>query len=141
MIITPQIVDSIVGFNGIWVVFHLIYFGIYYSKYSACFHKLSSVDHLEKTNFYEQELIDITRQNTWIKIKKLQRISYFPTLGITVLHLTVFYFCWEWEIFIRYYLSAIYILIGGLVFIFLANKTQGARVLRGKKGPFIRGPF
>lgn len=91
MIITPRIVDSIMGFNAIWVAIHLIYFGIYYSKYSTCFHKLTSLDHLEKANVYEQELIDITRVNTWNKIKKLQRISFFPIVGIFVLHLVIFY--------------------------------------------------
>ncbi|MDF3027905.1 MAG: hypothetical protein K0S23_2212 [Fluviicola sp.] len=144
MIITQQIEDAVLGFNAIWVVIHFSYFSFYYSRYSACFHKLRSMDLLEKANLYEQELIDITRENTWKKIKKLQRISYFPTLGIAVLHLVVFYFYWEREIFGAYYTSAFYILIGGLVFMFLANKTQGARVLRGGRGgrgSFFRGPF
>jgi hypothetical protein len=141
MIITPQIKEAVLGFNAVWVVIHFIYFSIYYSRYSACFHKLRSVDFLEKADIYDQELIDVTRVNTRRKIKKLQRISFFPTLGIFLLHLMAFYFYWEREIFTRYWPSVIYILIGALVFIFLANKTQGARVLRGRKGPFIRGPF
>lgn len=119
------------GFNAIWVVFHLIYFGIYYSKYSSLFHKLRRLDVLEKTELHEQESIDFQREVTWVKIKKLQRISFLPVLGIASLHLVVFYFCWEWEIFTLYYLSSIYILTGALIFIFLANKTQGSKVLRG----------
>lgn len=132
MIITPQIEEEILGFHGLWVVIHFTYFSIYYSRYSACFHKLKSVDHLEKANIYDQELIDITRVNTWTKIKKLRRISFFPTFGVSILHLASFYFYWEWEIFVDYWIGTVYILIGALVFIFLANKTQGARVLRGK---------
>lgn len=143
MIITPQIEEAILGFHAIWVVIHFTYFSIYYSRYSACFHKLKSVDQLEKANIYEQELIDITRVNTWNRIKKLKRISFFPTFGIAVLHVISFYLYWEWEIFATHYMSVIYILIGALVFIFLANKTQGARVLRSVGGSksSIRGPW
>lgn len=132
MIITPEIEREILGFHGLWVVIQFTYFSIYYSRYSACFHKLKSVDKLEKANLYDQKLIDVTRVNTWKKIKKLQRISFFPTFGVFILHLASFYFYWEWEIFVDYWIGTVYILIGGLVFIFLANKTQGARVLRGK---------
>ncbi len=141
MIITPQIEEAVLGFHAIWVAIHFTYFSIYYSRYSACFHKLKSVDQLEKANLYDQELIDITRVNIWKKIKKLQRISFFPTLGIFILHLVSFYFYWEWEIFTGYWLGTIYILIGALVFIFLANKTQGARVLRGKSPKWPGGRF
>lgn len=131
------------GFNALWVVFHLIYFGIYYSKYSSCFHKLRRLNVLKKTERYEREVIDFQEEITWKKIKKLQQISFFPVLGIALLHLVVFYFCWEWEIFTQYYSSAIYILIGALIFVFLANKTQGSKVLRGgpnsgsDSGPWI----
>ncbi|WP_430405058.1 hypothetical protein [Fluviicola sp.] len=131
MIITSEIVESIMGFNAIWVAVHLIYFGIYYGKYSGLFHKLTRLDGLEKAGFHEKEIIDFQRDRTWKRIQKLHRISFFPSLGIAVLHLTVFYFYWEWEIFSQYYSSAIYILIGALVFILLANKTQGSKVLRG----------
>lgn len=132
MIITPQIEEEILGFHGLWVVIHFTYFSIYYSRYSTCFHKLKSVDQLEKAKLYAQELIDATRVNTWTKIKKLRRISFFPSVGIFILHLASFYFYWEWEVFVDYWLGSVYILTGALVFIFLANKTQGARVLRGK---------
>lgn len=129
------------GFNAIWVVIHLIYFGIYYGKYSSLFHKLTRLTGLERMDFYEKEVIDDERQRTWKKIKNLERISFFPSLGITVLHLTVFYFYWEWEIFSQYYFSVIYILIGALVFVFLANKTQGGRVLRGRGAKWPGGFF
>lgn len=132
MIITPQIRYSVLGFNGIWVLIHFVYFVIYYSRYSDYFHKLDRLDRLEKMEFYETSAIDLQREKIRNKIKKLQRISFFPTLGIFLLHLITFYFYWESEIFVEYWLSAIYILIGALVFVFLANKTQGARVLRGK---------
>lgn len=141
MIITPQIEQEILGFHGLWVVIQFTYFSIYYSRYSACFHKLRSVDKLEKADIYDQELIDVTRANTWKRIKKLQRISFFPTLGIFIFHLTSFYFYWEWEVFADYWMGSVYILIGALVFIFLANKTQGARVLRGKSPRWPGGPF
>lgn len=118
------------GFNAIWVVFHLIYFTIYYSKYSGCFHKLSSLDRLKKTDTFDQEIIDFQKELTWKKIEKLHRVSYFPVLGIALLHLGSFYFFWQIEIFTQYYLSVIYILIGALTFILLANKIQGAKVLR-----------
>ena len=132
MYITPQIEVAVFEFDAIWIVIQFSYFSFYYSRYSACFHKLKSVDHLEKANLYEQELIDVTRANTWKKIRKLKRISFFPPIGIAVFHLVTFYLYWEREIFTKYWISVIYILIGALVFIFLANKTQGARVLRGK---------
>jgi hypothetical protein len=132
MYITPQIEIAVFEFDAIWIVIQFSYFSFYYSRYSACFHKLKSVSHLEKANLYDQELIDVTRANTWKKIRKLKRISFFPPIGIAVLHLVIFYLYWEWEIFTKYWISVIYILIGALVFIFLANKTQGARVLRGK---------
>ena len=141
MILTDEIQSALIGFNAIWVVGHFIYFSFYYSKYSACFHKLNSVNSLEKTQVYEQALIDVTRSNTWNKIKKLRRISFFPPCGILGLHLLVFYLFWENEIFHQYYYVCFYIFIGALGFIFLANKTQGARVLRGKNGPFFRGPY
>ena len=132
MYITPQIEVAVFEFDAIWIVIQFSYFSIYYSRYSACFHKLKSIDSLEKANLYDQELIDLTRANTWKKIKKLQRISFFPPFGIAIFHLVTFYFYWAWEIFTTYWLSVVYILIGTLVFVFLANKTQGARVLRGK---------
>lgn len=136
MYITPQIEVAVFEFDAIWIVIQLTYFSIYYSRYSACFHKLKSVDKLEKANIYDQELIDVTRVNTWKRIKNLRRISFFPPIGIALLHLVVFYLYWEREIFTRYWISTIYILTGALVFVFLANKTQGARVLRGK---YLRG--
>lgn len=111
----------------------MIYFVIYYSKYSGLFHKLRRLDVLEKTETYEQEMIDFQRMVTWKKINKMQRVSYFPTLGIAILHLLSFYSFWNREVFTQYYLSVIYILIGALIFILLANKTQGSRVLR--RGP------
>ena len=132
MYITPQIEEGVLEFDAVWIVIQFSYFSIYYSRYSACFHKLKSVDLLEKANLYEQKLIDVTRANTWTKIKKLKRISFFPPIGIAVLHLATFYLYWEREIFTRYWPSVVYILIGALVFIFLANKTQGAKVLRGR---------
>ncbi|WP_300663503.1 hypothetical protein [Fluviicola sp.] len=129
LFITPKIQESIVGFNAIWVVFHLIYFAIYYSKYSSCFHKLSSLDLLKKIDLVDKEVINSRKEIIWKKIKKLRRISYFPTLAIAILHLGSLYIFWHNEIFTQYYSSVIYMLIGGLIFILLANEIKGAKVL------------
>lgn len=130
--ITPQIEEETLGFHSLWVVIHFTYFSIYYSRYSTCFHKLKSVDQLEKAKLYDQELIDVTRVNTWTKIKKLRRISFFPSVGIFILHLASFYFYWDWEVFVDYWIGSVYILTGALVFIFWQTKRRVRVFFAGK---------
>ncbi|AEA43915.1 hypothetical protein [Fluviicola taffensis] len=134
MYITPQILDGIMGFNTIWVFIHLIYFGVYYSKYSSLFHKFIRLNTFEKHHLYEKEFLDLLRDKNWKKIQKLRAKSYYPVICLTFFHLITFYFYWKREIFELYYLSVIYIAIGSFIFVFLANVTQGSRVLRGGFG-------
>ncbi len=137
----PQEDSNFVGFNAIWVVLHLIYFSWYYSKYSACFHKLARLESLEKSKFYEQKDIDRTRSNTWKRIQQFKRIAYFPIIAIALTHVLGIIFFWGKDVFIEQFMAVIYVAAGAGLFIFLANETQGSKVLGRKKGRFSEDRF
>ena len=59
-------------------VLHLIYFLIYYGRYSRLNQKLAKMDRLEKSGLIDQMRIDLTRTNANYRIQKMRKICYLP---------------------------------------------------------------
>src|SRR6218665_187926 len=138
---TDDVFHQFFPFQAFWVVLHFIYFSKYYSRYSECFDKLNSIQTMEKAEVITTEVSQKQQQLNLDKAAKLKCISYYPTLGIGLLNQVALYLFWGSYFFSEYYYVPICFTIGALVFIFLANVTQGSKVLGVKQiggfGPWI----
>lgn len=125
----------------VFAVLHLIYFLVYYGRYSRLNQKLAKMDRLEKSGLIDQKRIDLTRTNTHNLIKKMRRICYMPSGIILVIHwsFNLYYFGKSFEII--HLLEPIYIALAGSILILIGNYTRGAQIFDPNRKFFNRGRF
>ncbi len=125
----------------IFSILQVIYFMIYYGRYSRLNQKLAKMDRLEKSGLVAQTSIDLTRTNTHYRIWKIRRICYLPNGILLVIHWVFngFFFGKSFEI--DNFLEPIYIALSGAVLILLGNITKGAQIFDPNRRFFNRGRF
>ena len=125
----------------VFAVLHLIYFLIYYGRYSRLNQKLAKMDRLEKSGLIDQMRIDLTRTNANYRIQKLRKICYLPNGIILLIHwsFNLYYFGKSFEI--NNFLEPVYIALAGSFLILLGNFTKGAQIFDPNRRFFNRGRF
>lgn len=111
----------------VFAFLHLLYFMIYYGRYSSLNQKLAKLDRMDRAGLIAKASIELTRNNTRYRISRMRRICYLPNGIILVIHLVfnLFYF----EFFeIIHLLEPLYIGLAGAVLILLGNFTKGAQI-------------
>lgn len=120
---------------------HLLYFLIYYGRYSTLNQKLAKVDRLEKSGIVAQQSIDLTRKNTIHRIQRIKHLCYLPNAVILVVH-WIFNGYYFGEFFkTSNFLEPIYIGLAGAILILLGNITKGAQIFDPNRMFFNRGRF
>jgi len=135
-------IDNIYITQFAFAALHLLYFIIYYSRYSTLNQKLTGIAKMEKAAVIEQEVIDASRVSINTKIKKLRRWSYYPIPILALIHFFVLqamiptndylieidpYFYGD------YYFHFGYITIGSLLLILAGNYVKGAQIFDPNK--------
>ncbi len=125
----------------VFAVLHLIYFLIYYGRYSRLNQKLAKMDRLEKSGLIDQMRIDLTRTNANYRIQKMRKICYLPNGIILLIHwsFNLYYFGKSFEI--NNFLEPVYIALAGSFLILLGNFTKGAQIFDPNRRFFNRGRF
>lgn len=118
---------------------HIIYFSIYYGRYSKLNQKLAKLVRMEKAKLFPQSSIDLTRTNTNYLIAKMRKRCYLPNGIILMIHwiFNGIYFGKSFEII--HFLEPVYIALGGAILILLGNITKGAQVFDPNRRFFNRG--
>lgn len=125
----------------IFAFLHVLYFLIYYGRYSRLNQKLSKVDRLEKSGIIVQSSIDLTRTNTNLRIQKIKRLCYLPNTIILVIHWIFNGFYFGKSVDISNFLEPVYIGAAGALLILLGNITKGAQIFDPNRRFFNRGRF
>lgn len=135
----PQDIPFFILFS--FAFLHLLYFAIYYGRYSTLNQKLAKIARLEKAGLVDQSSIDLTRNNTHYRIQRMRRICYLPNAIILLVHWTcaIFYFGKQLEI--THFLEPVYIALAGTALILLGNFTKGAQIIDPNRRFFSRGRF
>lgn len=137
--IKPKDIPFLILF--VFAVLHLIYFLVYYGRYSRLNQKLAKMDRLENSGLIDQKRIDLTRTNTNYRIQKIRRICYMPNGIILLMHwsFNLYYFGKSFDI--TNLLEPVYIALAGSILILLGNYTKGAQIFDPNRRFFNRGRF
>ena len=79
-------IDEIFILQTIFGAIHLIYFIIYYGKYSSLNQRLTGIEKMEKAGVIDQATIDASRLSINNKIAQIGKWSYLPIIPIAVIH-------------------------------------------------------
>jgi len=79
-------IDEIFILQTIFGAVHLIYFIIYYGRYSTLNQKLNGIEKMEKAAVVDQSVIDASRLSINGKITQIRKWSYLPIIPIAVIH-------------------------------------------------------
>jgi hypothetical protein len=125
----------------VFAFLHVLYFMIYYGRYSRLNQKLAKVDRMEKSGLIAQSSIDLTRINTNLHIQKIKKFCYLPNT-IILLAQWIFNGVYFGKSFgISNFLEPIYIGLAGAFLILLGNITKGAQIFDPNRMFFNRGRF
>lgn len=123
--------ELLATYNYCFAGIHFLYFVIYTSRYSTLHQQIASINKLRKARMYEEAVIDAQVARKKVKIHQMKRIAYFPAIGIALTHLGAFL------LFTKFrgedLLSVLYIFIGAMVLLFLANLVKGAQIFDPNK--------
>lgn len=125
----------------VFVALHVIYFMIYYGRYSRLNQKLAKVDRLEKSGLIDQKVIDFTRTNTNLRIRRMKRLCYLPNAIILLVHWIFNGYHFGKLFDISNFLEPLYIGLAGALLILLGNFTKGAQIFDPNKRFFKTGRF
>lgn len=125
----------------IFAFLHVLYFLIYYGRYSRLNQKLTKMDRLEKSGVIAQSSIDLTRMNTNLRIQKIKKLCYLPNVIILVIHWIFNGFYFGKLVDTSNFLEPVYIGLAGTLLILLGNITKGAQIFDPNRRFFNRGRF
>lgn len=139
----PQI-DAIYVTQFVFAGIHLLYFMIYYGRYSTLNQKLTGISKLEKAAIIEQAVIDASRVSIHAKIAKWRKWSYLPIPIIAVVHFFVLRAMIPVKQYLlelgiesypneEHYFNFAYISIGSLALIAAGNYVKGAQIFDPNK--------
>lgn len=137
MDIDPQDIPFIILFSFGCV--HLLYFSIYYGRYSSLNQKLAKLVRMEKARVVAQASIDLTRNNTYYKIGRMRKWCYLPNAMILAVHwiFNMIYFGKQVD-FSHFFRSTCVALCGSLL-VLMGNYTKGAQIFDPNRRFFNRG--
>jgi hypothetical protein len=120
---------------------YMLYFLVYYGRYSALNQKLVKVARMEKAGVVAQSTIDLTRKNTLYRIRRIKRICYVPNGIVLLIHWAFngYYFGKSFEL--ANFLEPVYLALAGAGLILLGNITKGAQIFDPNRRFFNRGRF
>lgn len=131
MEIDPQ--DIPVFILYVFAFLHLVYFMMYYGRYSRLNQKLVKLVRMERSKVIEQSRIDLTRTNTNYRIQRMRRICYLPNGIILLVHwvFNAFYFGKQLEL--AHFMESAGIALAGGLLILIGNFTKGAQIIDPKR--------
>lgn len=144
-------IDTIFIIQIIFGIIHVVYFLIYYGRYSTLNQKLNGIEKMEKAGVVEQAASNTSKSSIHKRVIWLRRWSYLPAMVITVIH-----FFWIFlsvpqnktayilrnnnliteelpQDFTMVYLNVIFISIGGALLIAIGNYVKGAQIVDSNK--------
>lgn len=129
--IDPQDIPFSILF--VFAVLHLLYFMVYYGRYSRLNQKLVKLVRMEKVKVVPQASIDLTRNNTNYRIWRIRRICYLPNGIILLLHwiFNGVYFGKQLEL--GHFLESLGVALAGMLLILMGNYTKGAQIIDPKR--------
>lgn len=80
-------IDEIFILHTIFGTIHLIYFIIYYGRYSSLNQKLTGIAKMERAGVVDQAVLDASRASIRNKIVRISKWCYLPILPIGITHL------------------------------------------------------
>jgi|GEM_PF-6247763 len=125
----------------IFAFLHVLYFLIYYGRYSRLNQKLTKMDRLEKSGVIAQSSIDLTRMNTNLRIQKIKKLCYLPNVIILIIHCIFNGYYYGKSVDTSNFLEPVYIGLAGAFLILLGNITKGAQIFDPNRRFFNRGRF
>lgn len=143
--------DTIFITQTIFGIVHVIYFLVYYGRYSTLNQKLNGIEKMEKAGVVEQSTINASKTSISKRIAGLRKWSYLPVTIISIIH-----FFWMYlslpedktvyilrsdeliteelpQDFTMVYLNVILISIGGALLIAAGNFVKGAQIIDSNK--------
>ena len=144
-------IDTIFNIQIIFGIIHVVYFLIYYGRYSTLNQKLNGIEKMEKAGVVDQAAINTSKTSITKRIAWLRRWSYLPAMVISVIHFfwivlsvpqnNTAYILRNNELiteelsqdFTMVYLNVIFISIGGGLLIALGNFVKGAQIVDSNK--------
>ena len=119
--------DTLISVHLISAGIYILYFAIYYGRYSRLNQKLNGILKIEKAGVANPEIVEQSKLNTNRKIRKWRRRCYLPIPFIGILHFIALY-----QVYPVYqlseYLIILYVAIGGSLLIAMGNFTKGAQI-------------
>jgi hypothetical protein len=143
--------DNIFITQTIFGIIHVIYFLIYYGRYSTLNQKLNGIEKMEKAGVVEQSVINTSKTTVSKRIAGLRKWCYLPVTIISIIHFfwmhlslpedkTVYILRSDELIteelphdFTMVYLNVIFISIGGALLIAAGNFVKGAHIIDPNK--------
>lgn len=116
-----------VGVHLISAGIYVMYFLIYYGRYSTLNQKLNGILKIEKAGIVDQSIIDTSKANTNRKISAWRKRCYLPLPFIALAHFIELYSVFP-HCFLSEYLVIIYVGLGGAGLIWIGNYTKGAQI-------------
>ncbi len=143
--------DNIFITQTIFGIIHVIYFLVYYGRYSTLNQKLSRIEKMEKAGVVEQPVSTASKNTISKRIAVLRKWCYLPVTLISIIHFFWMYFSLPEnktayilrnneliteelaQDFTMVYLNVIFISIGGGLLIAAGNFVKGAQIIDPNK--------
>lgn len=124
---TTELKDAVTSVHLISAGIYVLYFAIYYGRYSTLNQKLNGILKIEKTGLTDPAIVEVSKLNTNRKIRNWRKRCYLPIPFIAIAHFIGLY-----QVYPVYQLSEyfiiLYVAIGGSILIAMGNFTKGAQI-------------
>lgn len=119
--------DTIMSVHLISAGIYVLYFAIYYGRYSTLNQKLNGIQKIEKAAVADPSVVERSKINTERKIMNWKKRCYLPIPFIAVAHIIGLYNILH-SFHLSVYLVVVYVAIGGFLLIRIGNYTKGAQI-------------